>query len=56
MTTESKPKVIQVETGGLIGSIWFIGWLFTIAFAKLIWWQALLGIVIWPYFLGLAAR
>ena len=56
MTTESKSRVIQVETGGLIGTIWFIGWLFTLAFAKLIWWQALLGIVIWPYFLGLAAR
>jgi hypothetical protein len=28
----------------------------SIAFAKLIWWQALLAIVIWPYFLGLAAR
>jgi hypothetical protein len=33
-----------------------LGWLFTIAFAKLIWWQALLGLLIWPYYLGLAAR
>ncbi len=38
------------------GSIWFIGWLFTIAFAQLIWWKALLAIIIWPYFLGLAVR
>ena len=42
--------------GSMAGAIWFIGWLFTIAFAKLIWWQIILGIVIWPYYLGLAAR
>ena len=35
---------------------WVIGWMFTIAFAKLIWWQALLGLVVWPYYLGLAVR
>ncbi|OGN93107.1 MAG: hypothetical protein A2Z75_03615 [Chloroflexi bacterium RBG_13_50_10] len=38
----------------LIGPIWFIGWLFTIGYANLLWWQILLGIVIWPYFLGQA--
>jgi hypothetical protein len=36
--------------------LWFGGWLFTIAFAKLAWWKALLGLVIWPYFLALAVR
>jgi hypothetical protein len=50
-----KQSVVKVDTG-LIGIIWFIGWLFTIAFARLIWWQAILGLVIWPYYLGLAAR
>ncbi len=50
-----KQSTMKVDTG-LIGIIWFIGWLFTIAFAKLIWWQAILGLVIWPYYLGLAAR
>jgi len=34
------------------GPIWFIGWLFTIGYCNLLWWQALLGIVIWPYYLG----
>jgi hypothetical protein len=24
--------------------------------AKLLWWQAILGIVVWPYYLGLMAR
>jgi hypothetical protein len=32
------------------------GWLFTIGFGKLVWWQILLGLVAWPYFLGLAVR
>jgi hypothetical protein len=30
--------------------------MFTIALAKLIWWQAVLGLVVWPYYLGLAVR
>lgn len=33
---------------------WFIGWLFTLALAELIWWQALLAIFVWPYYMGLA--
>jgi len=34
-------------------TIWFIGWLFTIGYAGLVWWQIILAIVVWPYFLGL---
>jgi hypothetical protein len=33
-----------------------IGWLFTMAFANLGLWQAILGLLIWPYYLGLALR
>jgi hypothetical protein len=55
MESTGKSGTVQVDTG-LIGVIWFIGWLFTIAFAKLVWWQAALGLVIWPYYLGQAAR
>ena len=40
------------SASGLGGAIWFIGWLFTIGFAKLVWWQIIVGIVIWPFFLG----
>lgn len=39
-----------------IGTLWFAGWLFTIGFAKLVWWKALLAIVLWPYFLGTTLR
>lgn len=56
MESEGRSGMSPAATGSLIGPIWFIGWLFTIAFAKLIWWQALLALVVWPYFLGLAAR
>jgi hypothetical protein len=34
------------------GMLWFGGWLFTISFAKLVWWKALLALIVWPYFLG----
>ncbi len=39
-------------TGGFMGAFWFAGWLFTIGFANLEWWKCILGIVVWPYFLG----
>lgn len=39
-----------------VGTIWYIGWLFTIAYANLVWWKIILGIVVWPYYLGLAVR
>lgn len=42
--------------GSLAGTLWFAGWLFTMAFAKLLWWQAILGIVVWPYYLGTMFR
>ncbi len=41
---------------GLGGIIWFIGWLFTIGYAQLIWWKIIVGLIIWPYFLGVAVR
>jgi hypothetical protein len=52
MTTAIRGKL----STGLGGTIWFAGWLFTIGFAKLVWWKALLGLVVWPYFLAGAVR
>ena len=37
---------------GMAGIFWFAGWLFTIAYANLVWWKIILGIVVWPLFLG----
>jgi hypothetical protein len=42
--------------GALIGPLWVIGWLFAIGYAKLLWWQAIVAVVIWPYYLGVAVR
>lgn len=56
VASDGKAQVTPAAGGALVGPIWFIGWLFTIAFAKLVWWEIILGIVIWPYYLGVAAR
>ncbi|MFC2042399.1 hypothetical protein ACFLTV_02770 [Chloroflexota bacterium] len=42
------------NSGPGFGVIWFIGWLFTIGYAELVWWKIILGIVVWPYYLGQA--
>jgi hypothetical protein len=42
------------QAASLAGMLWFAGWLFTIAFANLVWWKIILGIVVWPLFLGYA--
>ncbi len=34
------------------GALWFIGWLFTIGFLHLVFWQGVLALIIWPYYLG----
>ncbi len=39
-------------SGSMAGVIWFIGWLFTISFAHLVGWKIILGIFVWPLFLG----
>ena len=36
------------------GTGWFVFWLFTIGFAKLSFGQALLALVVWPFYLGRA--
>lgn len=55
MATDVVPRKLQVQSG-LAGMLWFAGWLFTIAFAKLVWWKALLAVMVWPYFLALVLR
>jgi hypothetical protein len=40
------------SAGGFFGGFWFAGWLFTIGFANLVWWKIILGIMVWPFYLG----
>jgi hypothetical protein len=54
MSQENKGRKGGNVSGALAGTIWFIGWLFTIGYLHLVWWKIIVGIVIWPYFLGVA--
>lgn len=51
MAQETKVKG-KMEIAGLTGPIWMIGWLFTIGYAHLGFWKIVLGLVLWPFFLG----
>jgi len=55
MPQEERHKHYRGAGAGSAGVFfWFAGWLFTIAFANLVWWKIILAIVVWPYYLGLA--
>jgi len=43
---------IRIENHTLSGGVWIAAWLFTIGFLKLTFFQGLLAILIWPYYLG----
>lgn len=47
---------IKVEQHSGVGLIWFIGWLFSIGFLSLSFWEGVLAIIIWPYYIGEALR
>ena len=55
MALENRRRDGQAAAG-LGGLIWCAGWLFTLAFANLVWWKIILALFIWPYYLGLALR
>ena len=42
---------VRVDSG-LPAVVWIVGWLFTIGYVHLTVKQALLGIVVWAYYLG----
>lgn len=43
---------IKIQNQMFSGGVWVAAWLFTIGFLKLAFWQGILAIVIWPYYLG----
>ena len=49
---ENFDKIIVSNGGGGLGSLWAIGWLFTIGYLKLSFWKGVLAILIWPYYIG----
>jgi hypothetical protein len=43
---------VEQHSGG--GILWIAGWLFTIGYLQLTFWKAVLAIVVWPYYVGVA--
>lgn len=43
---------INIVQHSSVGTLWFAGWLFTIGYLNLGFWWSVLGLVVWPYFLG----
>jgi hypothetical protein len=53
-STKRSAPTVRVDTSGaaVIVGIW--GWLFTIGYLHLTFWQGVLAIVLWPVYLGWA--
>jgi hypothetical protein len=45
---------IKIENHTFSGGLWVVMWLFTLGFLKLAFWQGVLAIILWPYYLGVA--
>ena len=45
---------IKTENHAFSGGVWIAAWIFTIGFLHLTFWQGVLAVIIWPYYLGLA--
>ncbi len=45
---------IKIEHHTLSGGFWIAAWLFTIGYLHLAFWQGVLALIIWPYYLGAA--
>ena len=43
---------IQITQHTSLGAVWLAGWLFAIGYLHLDFWMGVLGLFIWPYFLG----
>ncbi len=53
MGEESKQVKVRVNTtGGSMGMLWFMGWLFTLGYLHLVIPRALYALILWPYYLG----
>jgi uncharacterized membrane protein len=47
----SSDKKVNVHSSAC-GVVWLVGWLFSIGFLDMGFWQAVLGIILWPYYIG----
>ena len=54
MSEEKRVIKGKMEVAGLVGPVWFMGWLFTVGFCHLGFGKALVALIVWPYYLGSA--
>ena len=52
MEEEDMERRMRMRGAGFMGAFWFAGWLFSIGYIHLVWWKIILGIVVWPWFMG----
>ncbi len=45
---------IKIENHTFSGGLWCVGWLFSIGYLQLGFWEGVLAIILWPYYLGAA--
>ena len=45
---------IKIENHTFSGGLWFAAWMFTIGYLHLTFWQGVLALVVWPYYIGAA--
>ena len=43
---------IQISQHSSLGALWFGWWLFSIGYLHLDFWMGLIGLIVWPYFVG----
>jgi hypothetical protein len=43
---------VKIEQHTSTGLLWFAGWLFTWGYLQLGFWQGVLALLVWPYYLG----
>ncbi len=53
---QARTQKIRIEQHSAVGLLWFAGWLFTIGLLHLPFGKALLGLIVWPYYIGTMAR
>jgi hypothetical protein len=52
MDDDKRPYRIKVEQHSAAGLLWIAGWLFTIGYLRLGFWEGALALIIWPFYLG----
>lgn len=49
---EISMQKVKIENHTFSGGLWCVGWIFTIGYLQLSFWQGVLAVIIWPYYLG----